>query len=269
MDLTKQIIMMYDKNLIYTTTKKVTYINPIIELDKDREKGLLSGDGQYNPCEYKQVNSSTGLAVNYYLILEETGKIEDLEFEDKVEKPLKIKGGRKANIDVSYKREGKIVYVESKFLEPYYSSNETNREAYFDTKNYDVPDSDKNAWYDLLTDAQKYKFYNFSQLCRHLMAIWRKHKNDETPTPIVLQSVTWMMTDNFINAIDCTSDKENMIERRKLIKEEAIKCKERIDRFLIQIGWENMTFEVLNYNNMLDEIAFSKHLEEFKKRYFL
>ena len=55
MDLTKQIIMMYDKNLINTTTKKVTYINPIIELDKDREKGLLSGDGQYNACEYKQV----------------------------------------------------------------------------------------------------------------------------------------------------------------------------------------------------------------------
>ena len=36
---------------------------------------------------------------------------------------------------MSHRANRKIVYVESKFLEPYYSSNETNREAYFDIKN--------------------------------------------------------------------------------------------------------------------------------------
>ena len=131
MDFTKQITAIYNRNGIQTIEKNVTYVKPIIELDKNTEEILLAGDGQSNPDEYKQVNSSTGLAVNYYMILNETGKIEDLTFEDKVAKPLKCRGGMKANIDVSYKRDGKIIYVESKFLEPYYSENEHLRECDF------------------------------------------------------------------------------------------------------------------------------------------
>ena len=94
----------------------IVYIEPIIPLSSEQEKKLKEGDGQSNPNEYKQINSSTGLAVSYYKILENTEKIKDLLFEDKVAIPL-IKGGKPANLDVSYKRDGKIYYVESKIYD--------------------------------------------------------------------------------------------------------------------------------------------------------
>jgi hypothetical protein len=267
MDFTKQLIAMYHKNGIQTIEEAITYVKPIIELNKEKEDILLAGDGQSNPDEYKQINSSTGLAVNYYMILNEIGKIEELTFEDKVAKPLKCRGGLKANIDVSYKRDGKIIYVESKFLEPYYSKNERLKESYFNKEYYDVPDEYKDAWYQLLKDAQEYKYYNVSQLCRHLMAIWRKHKKDKTP--IVLHSVMWSMPDIFIEEMNSTKDKDEYIKRKRIIEEEAIKCHRRINEFLNRIGWKNMAFEVLHYNDMLEDISTSKHLDEFKRRYFL
>lgn len=267
MDFTKQITAIYNRNGIQTIEKNVTYVKPIIELDKNTEEILLAGDGQSNPDEYKQVNSSTGLAVNYYMILNETGKIEDLTFEDKVAKPLKCRGGMKANIDVSYKRDGKIIYVESKFLEPYYSENEHLRESYFNKEYYDVPEKDKDSWYELIEATKKFKYYNVSQLCRHLMAIWRKYKGDKTP--IVLQSVTWSMPDAFIEEMGDNQDKEIYRERRKKIDEEAEQCKKLINDFLNQIDWKNMEFEVLHYNDMLEDISSSRYQEEFKRRYFL
>ena len=247
---------------------QIVCIEPIIPLSKEQQNQLLEGDGQKNKNEYKQINSSTGLAVNYYKILEDTGNIEKLQFEEKVEKPLKIKGGRKANLDVAYKSEGKQYYIESKFLEPYYSGNEHNTESYFKKEYYDVPDNDKDAWYALLLDAQNYKIYNFSQLCRHLMAIWRKHKEDKQ-LDIVFQSVMWKMTDNFIENIDNEEEKEILRSRIIVIDKEAKSAKSRIDKFLADIDWKNITFESVYYNDILEDISFSKYCSEFKQRYFL
>ena len=272
MDFTQMIAQSYLDMGIKTMAQKqpssVFYIDPIIKLSSKQEGKLEDGDGQSTPNEYKQINSSTGLAVNYYKILESTGKIENLLFEDKVEKPLRIKGGRYANIDVSYKRDDKQYYIESKFLEPYYSGNEHNRASYFDKEKYDVPEKDKDAWYRLLVDAQEYKLYNFSQLCRHLLAIWRKHNKDEH-LQIVFQSVTWKMSEKFINKIDNEELKESFLTRKARIEEEMNSCFERVNTFLSKIGWNNLTFECLHYNDMLEDISSSKYLEEFKRRYFL
>lgn len=270
MDFTKLLKNAY-KNGGITTESKITtiyYIEPIIKLPKEVEEHLLKGDGQKNKNEYKQINSSTGLAVNYYKILEDTGNIEKLRFEEKVEKPLKIKGGRKANLDVAYKREGKQYYIESKFLEPYYSGNEHNTESYFKKEFYDVPDNDKDAWYTLLVDTQNYKIYNFSQICRHLMAIWRKHKEDKQLN-IVFQSVMWKMTEKFIENTDNEEDKAVLRSRIIVIDEEAKSAKSRIDNFLADIGWKNITFESVYYNDILEDISSSKYCSEFKQRYFL
>ena len=179
-----------------------------------------------------------------------------------------IKGGRKANLDVAYRREGKQYYIESKFLEPYYSGNEHNTESYFKKEYYDVPDNDKDAWYTLLLDAQNYKIYNFSQICRHLMAIWRKHKEDKQ-LKIVFQSVIWKMTDKFIENIDNEEDKEILRSRIIVIDKEAKSAKSRIDKFLADIDWKNITFESVYYNDILEDISFSKYCSEFKQRYFL
>lgn len=270
MNYTETIARIYSEMGIKTKTQQspIIYIEPIIKLSSDQENKLRNGDGQSNPNEYKQINSSTGLAVNYYKILESTGKIERLWFEDKVEKPLIGRGGRNANLDVSYRRDERQYYIESKFLEPYYSGNEHNRESYFDKEKYDVPEKDKDAWYRLFVDAQKYKLYNFSQLCRHLLAIWRKHNKDKQ-LQIVFQSVTWKMTECFINKIDDDELKESYRTRRAWIEEESKMCHQRVNDFLSKIDWNNITFECLHYNDMLEDISSSPHLEEFKSRYFL
>ena len=257
----------YEEQGIETITKKVFCVKPIIELDKEEEKHLLEGDGQSNPYEYKQINSSTGLAVNYFKVLESMGNIEELVFEDKVAIPLKGKGGRKANLDVSYKKDGKLFYVESKFLEPYYANNEENKESYFKKENYPVPDNDKVAWYNLFVEAQSYEYYNFSQLCRHLWAIWRKHGHDSAP--IVLQCITWLMPDTFIDRMESENDKKYFRNRREKYVEEAKKCNDCINSFLKTIRWKNMFFESLYYNDIIADISSSPKYIEFKKRYLL
>ena len=74
MDFTKLLKNAYKNGGITITSKRTTiyYIEPIIKLPKEVEEHLLKGDGQKNKNEYKQINSSTGLAVNYYKILEDT-----------------------------------------------------------------------------------------------------------------------------------------------------------------------------------------------------
>ena len=268
MNLTNLLSQAYSNVGLKTKVDKtpIFYMEPIIPLTEEQERQLLEGDGQKKERnEYKQINSSTGLAVNYYKILESLGKIEGLRFEEKVEKPLKIKGGRCANLDVVYQRDGRIFYVESKFLEPYYSSNEHNTESYFKKDNYDVPDNDKDAWYALLADAQNYKIYNFSQICRHLMAIWRKHKEDR----ITFQSVMWEMTEEFISTIKDKEKQESLRERISEIKAEASSCHKRINEFLRQIKWDNIIFECVYYNEIKEEVSSSKYYSEFLKRYFL
>lgn len=123
-----------------------TIIHPLIKLSTIQEDMLNEGDGQsYN--QYLQINSSTGLAVNYYKLLEEQENIKQLVFEDKVARPLN-KGGKCANIDVSFIRDNKLYFVESKFLEPYYSGNETINDSYLNSNRYpkEVPDCDKPTW---------------------------------------------------------------------------------------------------------------------------
>ena len=270
MNFTQIIYQRYLEMGIETKSHKspVYYIEPIIKLTPEQKKRLQNGDGQSNPDEYKQINSSTGLAINYYKILESTGKIEKLWFEDKVEKPLIGRGGRNANLDVSYRRDGRLYYIESKFLEPYYSGNEHNSKSYFNKEKYDVPEKDKEAWHCLFVDAQEYKLYNFSQLCRHLLAIWRKHSND-SDLQIIFQSVTWKMSDLFINRVGDEKVAESYRTRRDWIEKESKSCQQRVDDFLKQIGWKNMKFEILHYNDMLEDISSSSYLEEFKRRYFL
>ena len=94
-------------------------------------KQLKNGDG--NPiAEMCHINSSAGLAFNYYKLFEHAKGIE-VNFEDKVEKPLRLKnnGGKYANLDVSFYLDGTQYYIESKFLEPYYSKCKHNTCSYY------------------------------------------------------------------------------------------------------------------------------------------
>ena len=255
---------------ISVKTNPVYHVSPLINLTSEQQKILSDGDGQTED-QYKQINSSTGLAVNYYKILEELASITDLNFENKIAKPLN-KGGRFANLDVSYKKNGVLHYVESKFLEPYYSGNETIKDSYLDISKYPVEvEENKEEWRNLFNKASEFEYYNFSQLCRHLLALYRythgikgsEYKGEQ----VVLQSVTWEMTPQFMKKLD----QKNSIDMQKRIEQlqaEANRCQEIFNAFISNIGWNNMKFQTLHYNDMLNDIKSSKHYAEFCKRYF-
>lgn len=121
---------------IRTQSESVHYVSPLIELSEEQREILEKGDGQ-KLNEYKQINSSTGLAVNYYKLMENLDLISELIFEKKPAIPLE-KSQKFVNIDVFYKRNGTLYFVESKFLEPYYNGNEVLVDAYFDEDRYPI-----------------------------------------------------------------------------------------------------------------------------------
>ena len=262
----------YKKSNIQVSVKTnpVYHVSPLINLTSEQQKILSDGDGQTED-QYKQINSSTGLAVNYYKILEELASITDLIFENKIAKPLN-KGGRFANLDVSYKKNGVLYYVESKFLEPYYSGNETIKDSYLDISKYPVEvEENKEEWRNLFNKASEFEYYNFSQLCRHLLALYRythgikgsEYKGEQ----VVLQSVTWEMTPQFMKKLD-QKNSIDMQKRIEQLQDEANRCQEIFNAFISNIGWNNMKFQTLHYNDMLNDIKSSKHYAEFCKRYF-
>ena len=255
---------------ISVKTNPVYHVSPLINLTSEQQKILSDGDGQTED-QYKQINSSTGLAVNYYKILEELASITDLNFENKIAKPLN-KGGKFANLDVSYKKNGVLHYVESKFLEPYYSGNETIKDSYLDISKYPVEvEENKEEWRNLFNKASEFEYYNFSQLCRHLLALYRythgikgsEYKGEQ----VVLQSVTWEMTPQFMKKLD-QKNSIDMQKRIEQLQDEANRCQEIFNAFISNIGWNNMKFQTLHYNDMLNDIKSSKHYAEFCKRYF-
>ena len=218
----------YKHKNIATTVKNnpVYHVAPLVKLTKEQNYILTEGDGQTED-QYKQINSSTGLAVNYYKLLEELGAITDLVFENKIAKPLK-KGGRFANLDVSYNRDGILYFVESKFLEPYYSGNETIKDSYFDVSKYPIEVEDnKEEWQKLFLQSTEFVYYNFSQLCRHLLALYRYTHGIKgslyNGEKVVLQSVIWEMTPRFLNKLDQTNSNK-MRKRIEQLQAEANKC---------------------------------------------
>lgn len=233
-------------------------------------KQLENGDG--NPiAEMCQINSSAGLAFNFYKLYEHAKGIE-VNFEDKVEKPLRLKnnGGKYANLDVSFYLDGTQYYIESKFLEPYYSKCKHNTCSYYNkdkqgnsVDNYKFPEGETELWLELLEHEKDFQYYDFPQLYRHLLAIRRKHNKQGK---VVLQSVSWKMTDTFKEKYELKEDDEKMLNTLDV---ERQKAEELFKGFLNEIGWTDCRFEMKDYNDMLDTIKDAPKYHEFCKQYFL
>jgi len=238
---------------------------------------LENGDG--NPiAEMCHINSSAGLAFNYYKLFEheKQKKCQDFEvkFEDKVAKPLCLKnnGGKYANLDVSFYLDGTQYYIESKFLEPYYSKCKHNTCSYYnkdkqgnDVDNYKFSKKEEETalWLELLEHEKDFQYYDFPQLYRHLLAIRRKHNKQGK---VVLQSVSWKMTDTFKEKYELKEDDEKMLNTLDV---ERQKAEELFKGFLNEIGWTDCHFEMKYYNDMLEAIKDAPKYHEFCKQYFL
>lgn len=71
--------------------------------------------------------------------------------------------------------------------------------------------------------------------------------------PVVFQSVMWKMTERFMNLLS-SSERDEMNERVNTLKEETSRCHEMFNTLINKVGWSNMQFETLHYNDILGEI---------------
>lgn len=65
-----------------------------------------------------------------------------------------------------------------------------------------------------------------------------------------------------------SSERDEMNERVNTLKEETNRCHEMFNTLINKVGWSNMQFEILHYNDILGEIKASKYYSDFCKRYF-
>lgn len=244
------------------------YVVPLLAEPTDEQlKQLKEGDG--NPiAEMCQINSSAGLAFNYYKLFESQVQKKDkdfkVKFEDKVAIPLCLKrGGKYANLDVSYCLNDTQYYIESKFLEPYLNKCTHNKDTYFEQKNYDFDPKEIALWLELLDKQKEFQYYDFPQLYRHLLAIRRSHNKQGK---VVLQSVSWKMPDAFKAKYGLKKEDEERLEKLELKQSNASNL---FNIFLKNIGWNDCRFEVKHYNDMLDDIRGAEKFNDFCKQYFL
>lgn len=266
-----------NKDLFKLLTEELVFANNdslvttlICEPTPEQLQKLREGDG-HPEAEMRQVNSSAGLAVNYWRAYELCHPKSKVEFEWKERVPLK--NGKPANIDVVVREGNDVRFIESKFLEPYYSDNETSMQSYFDPSKYSKCTKDSpESWVELFKRCQGFKYYNVTQLCRHLLAVskdmWMKHKY-YAQKKVQLCSVVWDMPDSFIYLY--TDDVAEKFERRrKIIHEEAVKAERILNEFISRhLDFDNLEYKSIKYNDIIADLNDSPFIKRIKLKYFL
>ena len=267
--LVKLLRELYEEN--NKTVLSYPYVINLLENPTEEQKKQLEG-GKGNPAaETSKINSSAGMAFNYYKLFEKAKGV-IVEFEWKESIPL-TKSTAPANIDVRYEtNDGTIYFVECKYLEPYYQNYTKNREAYFDTNRYPF-ENNHAEWKDLLEKEDKFEVYDVPQLFRHMLAIYRHSltfPDIYSNKKIVLKSVIWKMSDEFLeryNKIENNKNKEKNRERLAKLFEEKERAETIINEFSKKICWNNFTFESQYYNDIIDDIKGTERYGDFLKQY--
>ena len=267
--------MLMDMELYKLLTERLTecgdpfFIGLICQPSEEQMEALREGSGEPE-AEMRQINSSAGLAVNFWRAYELCHPDSSVEFEWKRQVPLRR--GFPANIDVVVTEKDSVTFIESKFLEPYYSGNEVPRDAYFDESKYSSITKDSSrSWVGLFREANKFRYYNVTQLCRHLLAITKDmwlHPEDYDGKEVKLCSVTWEMPDGFTD-IFVDEVQAEFASRRSVIREEARKCERLLNGFISEhLDIPNLKFEALRYNDILNLIENSPYCSRIKKQYY-
>lgn len=259
------------ENGISISLHKPYSIPLLAEMDDEQRKQLQSGKG--NPiAEMHQINSSAGMAFNYYKLFEEAQGVR-VGFEWRESVPL-TKCSSPAHIDVQYEKDGTIYFVECKFLEPYYSDCEINKASYYEANRYPFTEH-ADKWVDLIRKEDEFKYYNIAQLFRHMIAIYR-HVNENpklyTEKKIVFNSVIWNMPDSFMkryNELENGKNAKSNNSRRETLLQEKKKAEEIINNFAKQINWTNFSFKSECYNDILGDIEGAKRYSDFIEQYHM
>lgn len=244
----------------------------IIPLFKNGFQGLDNGSGHPDK-ELEKINSSARLSAFYYKLAEFSGKFSSLRFEWNESTPLEIPGRDipPANLDVRYEVGDKIHFVESKYLEPYYSGNEKIRQSYLNQEYYPTVITNAGLWIEKFGQVNGMtRYVNVTQLYRHLLAIYRHYLENPQiykEKEIVLESVSWVATKRFLDAVGKESKRSRsyLMKRLDSIKEEMGTVNEDINSFIKDMGWKHCHFKVKYYNEMVENTIY----HEFCKQYLL
>lgn len=250
----------------------------IYELESAESEPLVTSSGNADR-EYLFADSSTALGINFFSLYKRCFTNCQVKYEWKEASPLKV--GGKSNIDIMVKEGNIIRFYESKFLEPYYMSNSAFTASYYDLDRYNVGNADEIIKQIKVINTRGFKYYNISQLVRHLLAIVnhiKKNPNDYKGIKEVhLISICWEMPECFIADLklnEKVSDRSisYLKKRIKILEEESKDVKKYIDQ-LIKILQPNidvkLCFNTETYNKAIDKISSAENLATFKKQYYL
>lgn len=260
------------KNRLIEYNKGNEVIDLICQPTEEQKEALSKGSGKPN-LEMRKVHSSAGLAVNYWRAYELCHPDSSVEFEWKKQKPLKLKRGSPANIDVVVREKDRMTFIESKFLEPYYRPNDSLAKSYVETDKYAEETGPAEPWVELFSEAKNFKTYNVVQLCRHLLAIYKDMMitpEDYVQKTVKLLSVTWEMTDAFLNDYFTDKDRAESAERTELISRESDACYKLLNDFISNtLGVSNLSFDVKKYNDIIGLVSEFPEYEKLRNQYFL
>lgn len=220
--------------------------------------------------EVKKANSSTALAINYFeLYAKLTGIRVDYEIEVAIPLILPKGKGHYAMIDAFYKDNGTYYYIESKFLEPYYSETHEISASYFVEKYYETEEI-ASKWIELFKKVQEmindgeFKYFDINQMLKHLLAIYRTKPN----LSVVLKNLIWKPEKTFYNYIDSNISVSYLQKRVESLSKEIKIAAELMNTFVKEeLHWENCSIKILFYNDDLKAVSSHHEYKTFIDKY--
>ena len=93
---------------------------------------------------------------------------------------------------------------------------------------------------------------------------------DYVQKTVTLLSVTWGMTDAFLNDYFTDREKAGLVKRTKRISEESARCHKLLNDFISNnLGVSNLSFDVKKYNDIIGLVSEFPEYEKLRNQYFL
>lgn len=285
LEIINQQTIIYNEKFKNKEAKKEIVVPLLYKLTKEQLFQLYNGNN--NPVENMyHINSSTGLVVNYFKLFENAHSSEHIkvEFEKRFynKKPLVSLSGSRTyvGLDAYYETTDYVCFIESKFLEPYYKEIKSGDyyeriKSYNDINRYKIKNkSIAESWIKFLKNEEKFKYFDFFQVYRHLVAIytlWQNSPQSFRNKKIIFQHICWKMPEQFKKQLNFYEYDSDFKGRCNKFEEEIISIREIVDKFFKELQWEECSVKFNYYSDreILDNIKKSTKFAAFKKQYLL
>lgn len=221
--------------------------------------------------EIVKLNSSSALSINYHEMLGIALGVR-MDYEVAVAIPLHLDEGKghPAMLDVKYEHDGVTYYVESKFLEPYYTVSHKASKNYWNERYY-LEEKETEKWVALfkqvdgMIEQKEFCYYDINQMLKHLLAIYRI----QPQANVVLKNLIWRPSETFMNAIESQRSRSFLTKRVARLTEEMETARKLIADFIGSINWKNCNVKISFYNEEMEQVSKCGFIDEFKAKYLL